>query len=170
MLNPFQDLLLSEGLDGNAWMTMLNQMFFGKSAAIRGDFWKRSLIYQYNGRRSELASVKEKNDDLVLGENNKAKKQYASADPIKRIHGERSADPTIRGPRSDPTQEDSQLDTPAPGTSFSARDAALGPLYPGRWLGEKSLGYLRYIDRGVHSKRGPESINRSVHLRDEHRR
>lgn len=68
MLNPFQDLLLSEGLDAKARMTMLNLMFFEKSAAIRGDRWKRPLVYRYNGRRSDLASVKEKNDDLVLGE------------------------------------------------------------------------------------------------------
>lgn len=128
---------------------------FENSAAIRGDRWKRSLIYRYNGRRSDLASVKEKNDDLVLGENNKAKKRSASADPIKRINGERSADPTIRGPRSDPNQEDAQLDTPAPGTSVSARDAALGPFYPGSWLGEKSLRYLRYIDGGCTQQARP---------------
>jgi hypothetical protein len=123
--------------------------------------------------------MEETNDDLVLGENDKAKKRSASADPINRINGKRSADPTVRGPRSvgliskrhvDHTQEDAQLDTPAPRPSVSTRDAAPArSFYPSRWFGEKSLGYLRYTNGVVQSKRDPEPINRSVQSRDEHR-
>lgn len=144
---------------------------FERSNAVREPGWKRSPIHLARIRSSKLASKEEANNNLA-----QRVSDSHSADTVSRLRSVKRTDlpipaqfmDRIRGPRSvdliDHTKGERYVDPGQDEPHIGTHDALWVPVYnPGRVLGEKDYGYLRYIGAGVHSKRDPEPVNKGIH-------